>query len=82
MSSTFTNSLVETSTADNLILHGYFAPAEGETALLHIHGFEGNFYENHFTHVQADTLAKHNIPFLTANTRGNGKDTNFNTIDE
>lgn len=74
-------SLVETATTDSLILHGFFAPQAGDTAVLHIHGYEGNFYENHFTHVLSSAFQEKNITFLTTNNRGNGKDTTFNTID-
>ena len=77
-----TNKLVKTATADGLYLHGYHVPAsDKKQVVLHIHGFEGNFYENYFTHVLADVLQKSNIGFLVVNTRGNGKDTDFNTTD-
>lgn len=77
-----TNNLVKTATSDGLYLHGYYIPAPNKKqVVLHIHGFEGNFYENHFTHVLAAILQKNNIGFLAVNTRGNGKDTDFNTTD-
>lgn len=69
-------------TADGLYLHGYYAPSENkEVGLLHIHGFEGNFYENNFVHVMANEFENENIGFLVVNTRGNGKETDFNMID-
>lgn len=74
--------LLQTSTSDGLYLHGYFVPSsDRKVAILHIHGFEGNFYENNFVHVLADRLVKANIGFLVVNTRGNGRDTDFNTVD-
>lgn len=74
------NKLVQVNTLDGLYLHGYYAPTQDKkTVLLHIHGFEGNFYENNFIYVLADELEKNNIAFLTVNTRGNGSKTDFNT---
>lgn len=75
--------LVRVFTSDGLYLHGYFVPSQkNKTAVLHIHGFEGNFYENWFVHVLAKTLENSDIAFLSVNTRGNGKDTDFDTTDE
>jgi predicted alpha/beta-fold hydrolase len=75
------NRLVQVNTSDGLYLHGYYVPTQDKkTALLHIHGFEGNFYENNFIYVLADELEKNNIAFLTVNTRGNGSKTDFNTV--
>lgn len=73
------NKIVRVASLDGLYLYGYFAPKNGKVALLHIHGFEGNFYENEFVWSIGGKLDKMGITFLTANTRGNGKDTNFNT---
>ena len=65
--------IVQVVTSDNLYLQGFFAPSQRKTAVLHIHGFEGNFYENKFAQVLADKLENGNITFLTVNTRGSGK---------
>lgn len=74
--------LVQVCTKDGLYLHGYFSPNNNQkTALLHIHGFEGNFYENNFVHVLLKETDVEKIAFLTVNTRGNGKETEFNTSD-
>lgn len=74
--------IVRVTTSDGLYLHGFFQPgARNKTALLHIHGFEGNFYENYFLDVISNTLKKSNITWLPVNTRGNGKETAFNTTD-
>ena len=44
--------LLQATTSDGLYLHGYYVPSKNKkTAILHIHGFEGNFYENNFVHV-------------------------------
>lgn len=77
-----TNQLLQTSTSDGIYLHGYYVPSETKkTAILHIHGFEGNFYENNFVHVLAKEMEAKGIGFLTVNTRGNGRDTEFNTVE-
>jgi pimeloyl-ACP methyl ester carboxylesterase len=76
------NKLLQTTTSDGLYLHGYYVPSEDKNlAVLHIHGFEGNFYENNFVHVLANEMEAKGIGFLTVNTRGNGRDTSFNTVD-
>lgn len=75
-------SVVRVTTKDGLYLHGYYSPgSKSGTTLLHIHGFEGNFYENYFVQVISEHLRKEGVTFLTVNTRGNGRDTDFNTID-
>src|SRR3989304_5490778 len=76
------NRVLQVATADGLFLHGYYLPSkERNKAVLHIHGFEGNFYENSFVNAIATQLTENNTGFLTVNTRGNGKDTDFNTAD-
>ena len=75
------NRLVQLATPDGLYIHGYHSPSSDKKyVVLHIHGSEGNFYENNFVHVIAKELENSNIGFLTVNTRGNGKDTEFNTV--
>ena len=49
--------------------------------MLHVHGFEGNFYENKFVHVIAEHLEKANISFLSINTRGCEKIKDINMVD-
>ncbi len=72
--------LLQTLTSDGLYLHGYCVPSKDKRiAILNIHGFEGNFYQNNFVHVLIDGLEKSQIGFLTVNTRGNGTDTEINT---
>jgi len=75
------NTLVQITTSDKLLLQGYFSNNSTDIAVLHIHGFEGNFYENHFVHVLAGNLTENNISFLTVNTRGSEKIKDFNTSD-
>jgi len=71
--------LVQTKTIDNLLLQGYYSAKDKEAVILHIHGFEGNFYENYFVHVLADHLDQVDCSFLSANTRGCEKIKDFNT---
>ncbi|MDD5146899.1 MAG: DUF1749 domain-containing protein [Candidatus Pacebacteria bacterium] len=76
------HNLLQIATADGLLLHGYYIPSKNKkVAVLHIHGFEGNFYENNFVHVLVKEMEEKGISFITANTRGNGKDTDFNTVE-
>lgn len=76
------NRLIQIPTQDGLYLHGYYQPLESrKTAVLHIHGFEGNFYENNFIYVLSDEFEKAGVGFLSVNTRGNGRDTDFDMVD-
>lgn len=76
------NKLVQIHTEDGLYLQGYYIPtSDKKRTVLHIHGFEGNFYENNFVHVLANSLESNGIGFLSVNTRGNGKITDFNTVE-
>jgi len=76
------NQLIQVATSDGLYLHGFYAPSESkQVAVLHIHGFEGNFYENTFVHALIEEMEQKHIGFISANTRGNGKETDFNTVD-
>jgi pimeloyl-ACP methyl ester carboxylesterase len=75
------NQLIQIPTSDGLYLHGYYVTSESkETVVLHIHGFQGNFYENSFIYALANELESQNIGFLSVNTRGNGRDSDFNTV--
>lgn len=76
------NQLLQISTSDGLYIHGFYCPSsDKKVALLHIHGFEGNFYENNFVYSLIKNLSQNNIAFLTVNTRGNNKISDFNTVD-
>lgn len=74
--------IARVATADGLYLHGFFQPGDPKKlAVLFIHGFEGNFYQDHFANVCGAALRQHDITWLPINTRGNGKDTDINTVD-
>lgn len=76
------NQLIQITTSDGLYLHGFYCPtSDKKIAILHIHGYEGNFYENNFIYSLINNLSQNNIAFLTVNTRGNNKNSDFNTID-
>lgn len=61
---------VKTITEDNLILQGLLSEATSETAILHIHGMSGNFWENSFIKTMLVEYPKNNVSFLTVETRG------------
>lgn len=75
------SSLVQTTTKDGLLLQGYFSDESPKKVILHIHGFEGNFYGNTFVQVVANHLRNKSISLLTVNTRGCEKIKDFNTVD-
>lgn len=75
--------LVKTATKDNLYLHGLFKKGEkSKYAVIHIHGFEGNFYINSFIPVLAHALKDNSHSFLSVETRGTGGETVFSTVDD
>jgi alpha-beta hydrolase superfamily lysophospholipase len=66
--------LVRTFTEDGLEIQGLFCPPAATNtngiALLHIHGFTGNFYEPRFVDYIAKQVVERGCAFLTVNTRG------------
>ncbi len=66
--------LVRVFTEDGIELHGLFCQPktakENKIAVLHIHGFTGNFYQERFVHHIADRLTGMGCDFLSVNTRG------------
>jgi pimeloyl-ACP methyl ester carboxylesterase len=73
--------LVRTFTEDGLELQGLFCPSatseNSGMALLHIHGFTGNFYEERFVDRIAEHVVKKGCAFLTVNTRGHDYRSSF-----
>ena len=61
-------------TKDNLELHGLLFEPERKTnnALIHVHGWVGNFYENEFIDYIAKEATSKGFAFLTFNNRGAG----------
>ncbi len=68
------NKFIRITTADGLELHGLLFEPAGKTtnALIHIHGWVGNFYENKFIDYIAKEAISKNFAFLTFNNRGVG----------
>ena len=67
-----TGELCRVITQDGLELQGFLVHPEGggDTAAVHVHGLDGNFYENRFIDHLARVYARHGIGFLTFNNRG------------
>ncbi len=75
--------LIETVTEDKLVLQGIYSGARDvKKVVLHMHGFEGNFYENKFVGFVGRALVARKIGFLTGNTRGAEKIKVFRTSDD
>jgi len=68
------NNFIRITTEDGLELHGLlFEPIRKTTnALIHTHGWVGNFYENKFIDYVAREAVSKNFAFLTFNNRGAG----------
>ena len=66
--------LVRIRTGDNLELHGILFEPKRKTskALVHVHGWNGNFYENNFIDSIAREALRRGFAFLTFNNRGVG----------
>ncbi len=65
--------LVRIEAEDGLELVGFYAAPPGSAArraVLHTHGFAGNFYENRFVDAIADAVVGKGLAFLTFNNRG------------
>ncbi|MDO8460537.1 MAG: DUF1749 domain-containing protein [Nanoarchaeota archaeon] len=75
---------VKTLTEDKLILQGLIAEPnkKSDTAILHIHGMAGNFWENSFIKTMIEEYPKNGYTFLTVETRGSELMRWFNTEDE
>ena len=67
-----TNEFCRFLTEDGLELQGLFVPpGDGaRTALVHVHGLDGNFYENRFIDTVAEVCRRRGLGFLTFNNRG------------
>ena len=69
----FTGELVRFRTGDGLELHGFLVLPTGRqkpVGVLHVHGWDGNFYENRFIYDAAAEYTGRGMPFLAANNRG------------
>ena len=57
-------------TEDNLELQGFIIDCNSKIGILHIHGINGNFYENSFLDNIGNFLEKRKVTFLSMNNRG------------
>lgn len=74
--------LVKTTTSDKLILSGLYQKGDkSKPAVIHTHGFYGDFYANQFTHNLFDYFKSKNQAFITVQNRGTGIQTEFLTTD-
>jgi pimeloyl-ACP methyl ester carboxylesterase len=74
--------LVKTTTEDGLYLHGLLRKGDkSKYAVLHVHGFEGDFFSNRFIPVVANAVKDNGHTFLSVQTRGAGSITEFHKID-
>lgn len=72
--------IVKETTADNLYMYGLLAESKNsKTAVIHIHGFEDDFFTNLFIPVVAKKLREAGVSFLTVQTRGMGDEYKFHT---
>jgi alpha-beta hydrolase superfamily lysophospholipase len=73
--------IVRFSTEDGLKLQGVLLEPESkaDTALIHVHGWVGNFYENKLIDFVARAVVNNGMAFLTFNNRGAGMITDFST---
>lgn len=64
--------IVRVRAEDGLELVGFYAAPDGgaRRAVLHTHGFAGNFYENRFIDRVCDAVVSRGLAFLTYNNRG------------
>ena len=74
--------LVKTATEDNLYLHGLFKKGDKKNyTVLHIHGFEDDFFKNQFITVEANALLENGHSFLSVQTRGTGSEFEIKTTE-
>ncbi|MBN1373919.1 DUF1749 domain-containing protein [Candidatus Dojkabacteria bacterium] len=72
--------LVQTFTEDDLQLSAFFVEGDKtKPAIIHVHGFEGDFFSNKFVHAIGDTVSSDGNAYLTCQTRGMGMATEFHT---
>lgn len=70
--------LIKTKTEDSVVLNGLYIPGDKAKAIvIHIHGLEGDFFNNAFVNVIGKTLFKNGFGFLSIQTRGMGNEYNL-----
>lgn len=74
--------LIQIPTADDIILSGLYIPGvKNKPIVIHIHGFESEFYANGFIPVEGIALEKEGMGFLTVQTRGSAKGSELEKTD-
>lgn len=70
-----TGQIIQVITADDIKLSGIFCQGKkNKPVVIHIHGFEGDFFTNKFVHKIAEKLNTKGITFLPVQTRGMAND--------
>lgn len=70
--------LIQTHTGDNLIMSGLYSQGDKDKpAVIHLHGYCGDFYTNVFIHKIAEELNRIGVGFVSAQHRGTGCRTEF-----
>ena len=65
--------LIRVKTEDGLLLNGLYSEGDkNKPAIIHIHGFEGDFYTNEFLVRIAQKLQENKLAFVLAQNRGTG----------
>ncbi len=65
--------LVRAETKDGLLIRGLFVPGDkNKPAVIHIHGFQGDFYTQEFVKKIAEKLRENNTAFISVQNRGTG----------
>lgn len=67
---------------DNVELQGWFSDADGDMAVVHIHGMSGNGYENYFLDDLRTMYNSKGIAFFSIDTRGRGIISDFRQGDD
>ncbi len=74
--------LVRATTKDNLTLSGLHLPGDkNKPVVLHLHGFEGDFFTNSFISTIAQKFKQKNMGLLTVQTRGMANEYLFKTTE-
>ncbi len=63
--------------ADEVELQGWLHLADGDSAVIHIHGHSGNGYENNFLDYLSEMYVQQGVSFFSIDTRGRGVISDF-----
>ncbi|MBI4097438.1 MAG: alpha/beta hydrolase [Candidatus Levybacteria bacterium] len=72
--------LVRAETKDGLLLRGLYVPGDkNKPAVIHIHGFQGDFFTQEFPKKIAEKLHENNLAFIAVQNRGTGVESEIYT---